>query len=271
MTIFEAAVLGIVQGVTEFLPISSTAHLRVVPALVGWPDPGASFTAVLQLGTLAAVLAFFASDLAAMARGTLGAIVDANRRHDPQARLLGYLVVGTLPVVIAGVLFKNAIRGELRALSVIAAAQIVVGLALAVVERLARHKRGFDEIAWRDVLIIGCAQALALVPGVSRSGITILAAMAIGLRRDGAARFSFLLSIPAVAGAGIFEMKHVLHSDVGATALGVGLVTSAVVGYASIAWLLRFLRTRTTIPFVIYRIALGTAIFVLLGAGLLGP
>ena len=232
MTIFEAAVLGVVQGVTEFLPISSTAHLRVVPALVGWADPGASFTAVIQLGTLAAVLAFFASDLAAMLRGTLGAIADPDRRHDPQARLLGYLVVGTLPVVIAGIVFKKAIRGELRALSVIAAAQVIVGVALAIVERRARHERGFDEITWGDVLIIGCAQTLALVPGVSRSGITILAAMAVGLRRDGAARFSFLLSIPAVAGAGVFEMGHVLHSDVGGVALVVGLLTAAVTGYA---------------------------------------
>ena len=222
---------------------------------------------MVQLGTLAAVLAFFASDLAAMVRGTMGAIADPARRRDPQARLLGYLVVGTLPVVIAGMVFKKAIRGDLRALSVIAAAQIVVGLALAVVERRARHQRGFDEITWRDVLIIGCAQTLALVPGVSRSGITILAAMALGLRRDGAARFSFLLSIPAVAGAGIFEMGHVLHSDVGGVALGVGLLTSAVTGYLSIAWLLRFLRTRTMMPFVVYRIALGVVIFALLGAG----
>lgn len=271
MTIFEATVLGVVQGVTEFLPVSSTAHLRIVPALLGWPDPGAGFTAVLQLGTLAAVLAFFAADLGQFARAAAGALTNPARRGDPQARVAAYLVVGTLPVVIAGVLFKDAIRGSLRALPVIATALIVVALALAIVERLARHQRTFEEIGWRDVLIIGGAQALALVPGVSRSGITILAAMAIGLRRDAAARFSFLLSIPAVAGAGIFEMKHVLHSDVGVVPLLIGLLAAGITGYASIAWLLRFLRTRTMFPFVGYRIALGLAIFGLLAGGVLQP
>jgi undecaprenyl-diphosphatase len=271
VTILESAVLGIVQGVTEFLPISSTAHLRIVPALLGWGDPGAAFTAVIQLGTLAAVLAYFAADLTAIARGSLAALADPARRRDPQARLAVYLVVGTVPVVIAGVLFKDAIRGAWRALPVIAAALIVVGLALALVERLARHRRGFEEIGLYDAVIVGCAQALALVPGVSRSGITILAAMAVGLRRDGAARFSFLLSIPAIAGAGIFEMKHVLSSNVGAAALVVGVVTSAIAGYVSIAWLLRFLRSRTLYPFVGYRIALGLAIFALLASGLLQP
>ncbi len=269
MTILQAAVLGVVQGVTEFLPVSSTAHLRIVPAVLGWTDPGAAFTAVLQLGTLAAVLAFFASDLAGIARGAMAALTNPARRRDPQAREAAYLVVGTLPVVIVGVLFKSAIRGGLRALPVIAAALIVVAIALAIVERLARHQRAFEDITWTDVLIIGGAQALALIPGVSRSGITILAAMAIGLRRDAAARFSFLLSIPAVAGAAVFEMKHLLHSDVGALPMAVGLLAAAATGYASIAWLLRFLRTRTMFPFVGYRIALGLTIFGLLAGGLL--
>lgn len=271
MTILQAVVLGVVQGLTEFLPISSTAHLRIVPALLGWTDPGAAFTAVLQLGTLAAVLAFFASDLLGIVRGSLAAVTDPARRGDFQARLAGYLIVGTLPVVVVGVLFKDAIHGGLRALPVIATALIVVAVALAVVERLASHRRPFEEITWTDVLIIGGAQALALIPGVSRSGITILAAMAIGLRRDAAARYSFLLSIPAVAGAGIFELKHVLHSTVGAVPMTVGLLVAGVTGYASIAWLLRFLRTRTMFPFVGYRIALGLAIFGLLAAGLLQP
>jgi undecaprenyl-diphosphatase len=269
VTTIEAAVLGIVQGVTEFLPISSTAHLRIVPALLGWSDPGASFTAVIQLGTLAAVFAFFAPDLLAMTRGTVAAVFDPLRRRDFEARLGAYLILGTLPVVVAGVLFKDAIRGGLRALPVIATALIVVAVALAIVERVARHRRAFQDIVWRDAFIIGCAQALALVPGVSRSGITILAAMAIGLRRDAAARFSFLLSIPAVAGAAVFEMKHVLHSDLGAVPLTVGLLAAAITGYVSIAWMLRFLRTRTMFPFVGYRIALGLVIFGLLLGGVL--
>jgi undecaprenyl-diphosphatase len=271
VTLFEAVVLGVVQGVTEFLPISSTAHLRIVPALAGWEDPGAAFTAVLQLGTLAAVLVFFARELVGMARATAAAIGHPDRRGDPEARLAVYLVLGTLPVVVAGVLFKNAIVGAWRALPVIATAMIVVGLGLAWVERRATHQRDFSTIDLRDALIIGCAQSLALVPGVSRSGITILAAMALGLRRDAAARFSFLLSIPAIAGAGIFELKHVLHSDAGGAPLAVGLVTATVTGYASIAWLLKFLRTRTTIPFVIYRVALGLGIFALLAIGYLHP
>jgi undecaprenyl-diphosphatase len=267
VTSIEAIVLGIVQGVTEFLPISSTAHLRIVPALFGWTDPGAAFTAVLQLGTLAATLLYFAGDLRGMLRGAWAAAFDRTRRADPQARLLLHLVVGTLPVVVAGVLFKKAITGEWRALSVIASAMIVVAIALAFVERFAKRERSFDEIGLRDALMIGLAQALALVPGVSRSGITLLAAMAIGLRRDAAARFSFLLSIPAIAGAGIFEMKHVLHSQEAGMPLVLGLAVAAVTGYASIAWLLKFLRTRTTMPFVVYRIVVGVAILALLVTG----
>ena len=267
MTTIAAALLGVVQGLTEFLPISSTAHLRIVPALLHWPDPGAAFTAVIQLGTLAAVLAFFARDLATIGRATLAAVSDPARRQDPQARLAAYLVVGTVPVVIAGILFKDAIHGALRALPIIATALIVVAVGLAIVEKIAQHKRSLEELVLRDAVIIGCAQALALVPGVSRSGITILAAMAIGLRRDAAARFSFLLSIPAIAGAGLFEMKHVLHATESATPLLIGLAVAAVTGYASIAWLLKFLRTRTTMPFVVYRILVGAVILALVLSG----
>jgi undecaprenyl-diphosphatase len=267
VTTVEALVLGVVQGITEFLPISSTAHLRIVPALAGWRDPGAAFTAVLQLGTLAAVVAFFARDLLGMARASLAALTDPARRRDPEARLAVYVVVGTVPVVIAGVLLKDAIHGSLRALPIIAGALIVVALGLALVERLAGHRRDFDEITLRDAMIVGAAQALALVPGVSRSGITLLAAMALGLRRDAAARFSFLLSIPAIAGAGVFELKHVLRAPNIGAALAIGLVASAVTGYASIAWLLRFLRSRSTMPFVVYRLILGVALLVLLAVG----
>jgi undecaprenyl-diphosphatase len=271
MNSFEAAVLGLVQGVTEFLPISSTAHLRIVPALAGWSDPGAAFTAVLQLGTLAAVIGFFLRDLLSMVRASLGALRDPERRRDPEARQLLYLIVGTIPVGIAGVLLKHAVEGSFRSLWVIATALIVVALALAWVERASLRERDLGSITMRDAIIVGCAQALALVPGVSRSGITLLAAMALGLRRDAAARFSFLLSIPAVAAAGIFELPKVMRShDIGGASLVVGLVVAAVSGYASIAWLLKFLRTRTTIPFVVYRVALGLLIFGLLASARLG-
>ncbi len=272
MTTFEALVLGVVQGVTEFLPVSSTAHLRIVPALAGWGDPGAAYTAVLQLGTLAAVVGYFLPDLLRMLRAALAAIADRSRPPEPAARQLGYIILGTLPVGIAGIAFKHAIEGSLRSLWVISVALIVVALALALVERSARHSRDYDDIRLRDALIIGCAQALALVPGVSRSGITLVAALAIGLRRDAAARFSFLLGVPAIAAAGIFELKPLLKAhDTNVSALVVGLLAAAGAGYISIAWLLRFLRARTTMPFVVYRVALGALLLALLFGGRLVP
>ena len=268
MTSFEAVVLGIVQGVTEFLPISSTAHLRIVPAFLGWQDAGAAFTAVLQLGSLLAVIGYCLPDLVRMLRAAVRALTDRSRPPEPAARELGYLIVGTLPVGVAGIAFKHAVEGSLRSLWVIAIAMIVVGLALAAVERIARRDRTFEEITLRDAVLIGCAQALALVPGVSRSGITLLAALALGLRREAAARFSFLLSVPAVAAAGIFELPKVLRArDVSGSALAIGLIAAAISGYASIAWLLRFLRVRSTIPFVVYRVALGGVLIFLLATG----
>jgi len=268
MTSFEALVLGIVQGVTEFLPISSTAHLRIVPAFLGWSDAGAAFTAVLQLGSLLAVIGYFLPDLVRMLRAAAVAVTDRSHPPEPAARELGYLIVGTLPVGVAGIAFKHAVEGSLRSLWVIAVAMIVVGLALAAVERIARRDRTFEEITLRDAVLIGCAQALALVPGVSRSGITLLAALALGLRREAAARFSFLLSVPAVAAAGIFELPKVLRArDVSGSALAIGLIAAAISGYASIAWLLRFLRVRSTIPFVVYRVALGGVLIFLLATG----
>jgi len=272
MTTFEALVLGVVQGVTEFLPISSTAHLRIVPALAGWGDPGAAYTAVLQLGTLVAVVGYFLPDLLRMLRASLAAIADRSRPPEPAARQLGYIVLGTLPVGIAGIAFKHAIEGSLRSLWVISVAVIFFTIELAFVERSARHNRDYDDIRLRDALIIGCAQALALVPGVSRSGITLVAALAIGLRRDAAARFSFLLGVPAIAAAGIFELKPLLKAhDTNVSALAVGLLAAAGAGYISIAWLLRFLRARTTMPFVVYRVALGALLLALLFGGRLVP
>jgi undecaprenyl-diphosphatase len=268
MTSFEATILGFVQGVTEFLPISSTAHLRIVPALAGWPDPGAAFTAVLQLGSLLAVVGYFLPDLVRMLRAGLLWLRDRSQPPSPAARQLGYLIVGTVPIGVAGIAFKRAVEGSLRSLWVIATALIVVGLALAWIERRARRHRDFEDIRLRDALIIGCAQALALVPGVSRSGITLLAALAIGLRREAAARFSFLLSVPAVTAAGIFELPKVLKAaHIGGGALIVGLLAAAVGGYASIAWLLRFLRVRSTLVFVVYRVALGLLLYWLLASG----
>jgi undecaprenyl-diphosphatase len=264
MDLLQAILLGLVQGVTEFLPISSTAHLRIVPALLGQPDPGAAFTAVLQLGTLVAVIGFFLRDLIGMA----AALLDPARRTGPEARRLAYLVVGTVPIGIAGLAFRHAIEGPLRSLQVIAIALIVVAVLMAVADRFAAGRRELDEVTLRDALLIGAAQALALVPGVSRSGITLVAGMALGLRRDAAARFSFLLSVPAIGAAGVFELPKVLAAkDISAATLAVGLLMAAVAGYLSIAWLLRYLRTNATTVFVIYRLVLGVALLVAVTTG----
>jgi undecaprenyl-diphosphatase len=269
MNTLQAAVMGLVQGVTEFLPVSSTAHLRIVPALAGWDDAGSAFTAVLQLGTLAAVIGYFLGELLRMVRASLRALQDPARRNDPDARHLLYLIVGTIPIGVAGLLLRHAVEGAFRSLWVIAVALIVVALALIWVERRASgNRRIFDDLTMRDALIVGCAQTLALVPGVSRSGITLLAAMALGMRRDAAARFSFLLSVPAVAAAGIFELPKIMRAPgIGGAPLAIGLAVAAVSGYASIAWLLKFLRTRSTLPFVVYRVALGLLMIALLALG----
>jgi undecaprenyl-diphosphatase len=264
VTIVQAAILGLVQGITEFLPISSTAHLRIVPALLGWHDAGAAYTAVLQLGTLLAVVGFFLRDLLSM----IGALLDPARRNGPEARRLLYIVAGTVPIGVAGILLKHAVEGPLRSLTVIAVSLIVVALVMALVEKVAPHRRGLDELTFRDAMLIGLGQTLALVPGVSRSGITLACAMALGLRRDAAARFSFLLSVPAVTAAGVFELPKVLKAPgLAGAPLAVGVIVAAISGYLSIAWLLRFLRTRTTMPFVIYRLALGVALLIAIAAG----
>lgn len=264
MTLAEAVVLGLTQGLTEFIPVSSTAHLYIVNKLFGWPDAGAAFTAVLQLGTLVAVIGYFMRDLL----GMLGALLDPARRDSPEARRLLYVVLGTIPLVIAGVALKHHIEGGLRSMKVVATCLIVVGLIIAVVEKLASHRRTLDDLTAKDAVIIGLAQACAVVPGVSRSGSTLAAAMGIGLRRDAAAKFSFLLSVPAVAGAAVFELpKAIKTPGLVGMPLFVALAVACVSGYASIAWMLRFLRTRTTFVFVVYRVAIGVALLIGLATG----
>jgi undecaprenyl-diphosphatase len=264
VNLFDAALLGLVQGITEFLPISSTAHLFIVQKLLGQNDAGAAFTAVLQLGTLLAVIGFFVRDMLRM----IAALLDPARRHTAEARTFLYMIIGTVPIGLAGLLLRHAIEGPLRSLQVIATALIVVGVLMAIVDRRAGQRRDLPQIVLRDAIIIGCAQVLALVPGVSRSGITLVAGMAVGFRRDAAARFSFLLSVPAVAAAGVFELPKALKgAGANLTPLLVGLAVAFVSGYASIAWLLRFLRSRPTTLFVVYRIALGIALLVGVGLG----
>lgn len=271
MTLLEAIVLGIVQGLTEFIPISSTAHLRIVPALMGWEDPGAGFTAVIQLGTLLAVLVYFCGDLVASARGILRAMRFGER--SPESRLGVAILVGTIPISVIGVALKEYIEGPFRSLWVIAATLVLVALALALAEALGRHRRSMEDVTWWDGLVVGVCQAFALVPGVSRSGSTIAGALFLGFERETAARFSFLLSIPAIFLAGVFELysEREVLLDQGAFNVGVATAAAFIAGYASIEFLLRFLRTRTLFVFILYRVALGLLLAALLGLSVLLP
>lgn len=268
MALWFAALLGLVQGLTEFIPVSSTAHLRVVPALLGMPDPGAAYTAVIQLGTLLAVLAYFAKDLVQLP------VAMVREPSSPEGRLPWLLAAGTVPIVIFGLLLKKQIEGDLRSLYVIASALILVGIAMIIIDRIASGRdetRPLASITLQDALLVGLAQSLALVPGVSRSGATICMTLLLGFARSDAARFSFLLSIPAIAGAGIYEAKdafRMLGRDA-IPAIAVGTATAAVSGYLSIAWLLKWLGSHDLIGFAIYRIVTGLALLGALAARIL--
>lgn len=271
MSVLEAIVLGITQGLTEFLPISSTAHLRIVPAFAGWEDPGAAFTAVTQLGTMAAVLLYFRHDLLRITRAWLRSWRDPSVRSSLDARLGWYIVIGTIPIGFFGLIFKDQIENGARDLYLIGTALIVLGLLLLVAERTASHDRPLEKITRRDGIAIGFAQALALVPGVSRSGATLTAGLFLGLDRPSAARFSFLLSVPAVVLSGMVEFASILGGNedehVGLGALAIATLLAFVVGYASIALLLRYLAHHSTILFVVYRVGLGALVLSLAGAG----
>jgi undecaprenyl-diphosphatase len=263
-------VLGVVQGLTEFLPISSTAHLKVVPVLLGWGDPGVAVTAVIQLGSIAAVVAFFQRDL----RQVAAAVGLAWRRRNWQAaeaRLGLAIALGTVPILLAGFAIKALVpdfdRSPLRSLPAIGAVSILMALLLALAEQIGRRRRVLADVGWRDGVLVGLAQALALIPGVSRSGSTLTASLLDGWRREDAARFSFLLGIPAISLAGLVELREAFHQPVagGALPLLVGIASSALVSWLAIAWLLRFLQRHSTWWFVIYRLAFGLVL--LLGAG----
>lgn len=262
MALWFAALLGLVQGLTEFIPVSSTAHLRIAAAVTGQQDAGAAYTAVIQLGTLAAVLAFFAKDVIALPVAAFRA------PSSPEGRLAWQIVIATVPIVIAGLTLKKYIEGDLRSLYVIAAALIAVGIAMVVIERFASGGRPISGLTYRDAILIGLGQTLALVPGVSRSGATICMALLLGFTRSDAARFSFLLSIPAIAGAGLFEARAAFH-QLGSSAIPaliVGIGTAAVVGYASIAWFLRWLGSHELVGFAVYRVAIGSGLLAAMAA-----
>jgi len=273
LDLLQAIVLGVVQGLTEFLPISSSGHLRIVPAFAGWEDPGAAFTAVIQLGTMAAVVVYFRDDLARIVRAWLRSLRDREQRRDPDARLGWYIALGTIPICIFGLAFADQIETGARDLYLIGTTLIVLGLVLAVAEKVSRRERDLSSLTRRDAIAIGFAQALALIPGVSRSGATITAGLFLGLDRIAAARFSFLLSVPAVVLSGLFEIRHVVDGSAEGSA-GLGLTAVATLlafisGYASIAFLLRFLTTHTTAVFIVYRVVLGAAVLALAGSGVI--
>lgn len=270
MSVLEAIVLGIVQGLTEFLPVSSSGHLRIVPALLGWDDPGAAFTAVIQLGTMAAVVFYFWGDLWRIGRAWLRSLVDSDHRSDPDARMGWYLIVATIPIGLFGVVFKDQIESGARDLRLIASTLILLGLVLALAERVGDRRKNLDDLGVRDGTAIGLAQTLALVPGVSRSGSTISAGLFLGYDRETAARFSFLLSVPAIVGSGLYEMREIGGADApGAVPTLLAAIVSFVVGYAAIAWLLRWLVRHSTMVFVFYRIALGLLLIGLLVGGVI--
>jgi undecaprenyl-diphosphatase len=268
MDAFQAIVLGIVQGLTEFLPISSSGHLRIVPAFFGWEDPGAAFTAVIQLGTMAAVLLYFRRDLWNIARAWLRSLRDTEARATLEARLGWFIVLGTVPISIIGLVFADTIEDEFRSLYLISAMLIAFGIVMLLAERVSRRDREIETLTARDGFLIGCAQALALVPGVSRSGATITAGLFLNMTRTAAARFSFLLSVPAVVLSGLFELRHIGESG-GASASATIIATALafVTGYAAIAFLLRWLAGHSLAVFVAYRFVLAAGVISLAAAG----
>jgi undecaprenyl-diphosphatase len=268
MDAFQAIVLGIVQGLTEFLPVSSTGHLRIVPAFAGWEDPGAAFTAVTQLGTMLAVLIYFRADLWRIARTWLGSLRRPELRGTLDARMGWYIILGTIPIGVFGLAFDDQIEEGARSLYLIGCTLIVLGLLLLAAERVARHDRPIEAITRRDAIVIGFAQAMALVPGVSRSGATLTAGLFLGFDRPSAARYSFLLSVPAVVLSGLFELRKIGgEGAVGFAETAIATLMAFISGYLAIAFMLRWLATHSTAVFVAYRVALGALVIPLTAAG----
>jgi undecaprenyl-diphosphatase len=271
LDLLKAVVLGTIQGLTEFLPISSSAHLRIFPELFGWGDPGAAFTAVIQIGTELAVLLYFREDIWRIGSTWVRSLFQAEYRGHLDARMGWFIIVGSAPIVLLGVLLKDVIEEDFRSLWIVGCTLIVFGVLLGLADRFGSNDKAIKRLTLRDAVLMGLAQACALVPGVSRSGATLSMGRILGYERAAATRFAFLLAIPAVVGAGVFELKEIPGGDntYGWGPTIVGTVVSFVVGYAVIAWLLRWVTTRTYTPFVVYRVLLGGAVLVLLSTGVL--
>ncbi|MEU9857091.1 undecaprenyl-diphosphate phosphatase [Streptomyces sp. NPDC047974] len=284
MSWFESFILGLVQGLTEFLPISSSAHLRLTAAFAGWEDPGAAFTAITQIGTETAVLIYFRKDIGRILSAWFRSLTDKSMRSDHDAQMGWLVIVGSIPIGVLGVTLKDQIEGPFRDLRLIATTLIVMGIVLGIADRLAardeiggrhrvvRERKTLKDLGVRDGLIFGFCQAMALIPGVSRSGATISGGLLMGYTRESAARYSFLLAIPAVLASGVFELKDATeggHVSWGPTIFAT--IVAFGVGYAVIAWFMKFITTKSFMPFVYYRIALGVLLFVLVGTDVLSP
>ncbi|MEV0222019.1 undecaprenyl-diphosphate phosphatase [Streptomyces sp. NPDC050704] len=284
MSWFESLILGLVQGLTEFLPISSSAHLRLTAAFAGWKDPGAAFTAITQIGTETAVLIYFRKDIVRIISAWFRSLTNKAMRSDNDAQMGWLVIIGSVPIGVLGVTLKDQIEGPFRDLRITATTLIVMGIILGVADRLAardetggkhraiKERKSLQDLSVKDGLIYGVCQAMALIPGVSRSGATISGGLIMGYTREAAARYSFLLAIPAVLASGLFELKDASeggHVTWGPTIFAT--IIAFVVGYVVIAWFMKFITTKSFMPFVYYRILLGIVIIVLVSTGALSP
>lgn len=272
MGIFEAILLGIIQGLTEFLPISSSAHLRIASELMGIGDAGAAFTAITQIGTEAAVIVFFWRDIVRIIGRWFKSLTGKIDRKDPDALMGWWIILGTIPIVVLGLLFQDQIEGTLRSLWFVAIMLIVFGILLGIADRIGRKQRPLDQLTWKHGLGFGFAQALALIPGVSRSGGTITAGLLMGYTREAAARYSFLLAIPAVFGSGFYQLFKALKAPADSTPMGLTIIATIVafvIALFVIGLFMQYISKRSFMPFVVYRVLLGIAIIVLLSTGVL--
>ncbi|NCO76183.1 MAG: undecaprenyl-diphosphate phosphatase [Cyanobacteria bacterium] len=268
INLFQAFILGLIQGLTEFLPISSTAHLKVIPVALGWGDPGVAYTAIIQLGSIIAVLWYFRQDLIHLTTGILKSVKTKNYNTQEFKMGLG-IIIGTIPIIIVGLALKILVpdldNSSFRSLTTIAIASIVMAILLGVAEKISTHKRNFEQLSTKDGILMGLAQSLALIPGVSRSGSTITAGLFMNLERETAARFSFLLGIPAITLAGLVELKDAFSQGLNSVSifpLVVGVISAWIFSYLAIAWLILFLQKQNTWVFVWYRLVFGIVILV---------
>jgi undecaprenyl-diphosphatase len=274
VSFFEALVLGLVQGLTEFLPISSSAHLSIVGQAFGGDDPGAAFTAITQLGTETAVLVYFARDIARIVRAWVLALAGKVPQSDPDVRMGWLVIVGSIPIGVLGFTFADVIEGPVvRNLWLTVTMLVVFAFVILAADLTARNERTLDRLTWRHGILYGLAQSLALVPGVSRSGGTIAAGLLMGYTRESAARYSFLLAIPAVLGSGFYQLGKIGDDPVDPAwgPIAVATVVAFAVGYVVIAWLLRYISTHRFTPFVVYRLVLAVVVAGLLLTGVLEP